>query len=63
MNKREEIQLEATKTWLETKWGTIILSTGLGKSKIACDIAGKQLELGLINSVLVVVPTTNLMEQ
>lgn len=63
MTKREEIQLEATKAWVETKWGSIILSTGLGKSKIACDIAGKQLEMGLIDNVLVVVPTTNLMEQ
>lgn len=61
--KRDDIQLEAIKAWAVNKKGTIILPTGTGKSYVGITIAAKQLQLQKIESVLVVVPTTNLIEQ
>lgn len=62
--ERREIQLEAIKSWIDnSNKGTLILPTGLGKTKVGCDIAGTQMNLGVIKRVLVVVPNTNLMGQ
>lgn len=64
MTERELIQIEATKAYVDNnKHGTLVIPTGVGKTKVACDIAGKQMEYGVISTVLVVVPTTNLMSQ
>lgn len=38
MNKREEIQKSAKDKWMETKCGTLAISGGVGKTKIALDI-------------------------
>jgi superfamily II DNA or RNA helicase len=40
-----------------------VLPTGTGKMKVAIDIIGRQLKMKKISNALVVVPTTNLIEQ
>jgi superfamily II DNA or RNA helicase len=54
---RDEIQREAIDIGLEKKFGTIVLPPGLGKTKVAVEIAKHY------NKVLVIVPTTVLKEQ
>lgn len=64
MGNRDEIQYSSIKTWIEkNKKGTIVLPTGTGKTFVGATIACKQLSKGLIESVLIVVPTTVLIEQ
>ena len=61
---RQEIQFEAVKSWVEArKIGTIILATGGGKTHIGSMIASKQIYNKKISTVLIVVPTVNLVEQ
>lgn len=61
---RDEIQIQAIKIWInENKQGTIVLSTGFGKTKVGCIVAGEQLKKQKINSVLIVVPQIPLVEQ
>jgi superfamily II DNA or RNA helicase len=61
---RQEIQLEAVKAWVDSyRVGTIILATGGGKTHIGSAIAAKQIYNKKISSVLIVVPTVNLVEQ
>lgn len=60
---REEIQYEAIKSWLETKKGTIVLPTGVGKTYVGATIAVKQLLNNSISTVLIVVPTVSLVKQ
>lgn len=63
MTERDEIQLQAMKAWLNDKRGTVVLPTGAGKTFVGATIAVKQWQLGSIESVLIVVPTTALIDQ
>lgn len=64
MHTRDSIQYEAIKEWIDAgKSGTIVLPTGTGKTFVGATIACKQLSKELIESVLIVVPTTVLIEQ
>lgn len=60
---REDIQAAAIATWVSTKRGTLVLSTGVGKTYVAIVIACGQIKKKLINSCLIVVPTINLISQ
>lgn len=61
---RDELQLEAIKTWVSAnKVGTLVLPTGTGKTYIGVTIAARQILNNIISSVLVVVPTVNLIDQ
>lgn len=64
MNKREEIQFQAIKAWVDNnKRGTIILPTGVGKTYVGSIIVSKLYSNKVISSILIVVPTTNLIGQ
>lgn len=64
MDNRTAIQREAILAWINNSHsGTIILSTGMGKTRVGCTIAGEQLKKNLISSVLIVVPTIPLIQQ
>lgn len=59
---REELQVEAIKNWKGKN--TIILPTGVGKTKVACDIIlTQQQDITKISKILIVVPNTNLVQQ
>lgn len=60
---REDIQAAAITAWVTDKKGTLVMSTGTGKTYTAIVIACGQLKRKLINSCLIVVPTTNLILQ
>ena len=60
---RTQIQAEAISTWLKTKWGTICLAPGYGKSRVGATIAGELLGRNIIASVLVVAPKVPLLQQ
>lgn len=63
-NIRDEILLNAARAWVtNNKAGTLVVATGVGKTKIGATIAVKQLLNQVIESVLIVVPTTVLVEQ
>lgn len=64
MDSRETIQYNAIKAWIENdRSGTVVLPTGTGKTFVGATIACKQLSKNSIESVLIVVPTTVLIEQ
>lgn len=60
---REEIQGAAITAWRPSKKGTIVAGTGTGKTFIGITIGAGQIRLGKIKSVLISVPTTNLIDQ
>ena len=60
---RQEIQAAAIAAWVPTKKGTLVLSTGVGKTYVAIVIACGQIKKKLIDTCLIVVPTTNLILQ
>lgn len=65
MSKLNEIkdlkQKEALRSWQGQNFvGSVILATGVGKTRVGVLAAGRLLERGLIKSVLIIVPSTNL---
>lgn len=58
-SRREAIQIEALEAW--TNKGTIVLSTGFGKTKVA--VMAIEKEQLLNNNILVVVPQVPLIGQ
>lgn len=63
-SKRDLAQLDAIKAWVNNnKKGTVVLSTGFGKTKVGVMIAGTQLRKEKIQSVLILVPNIPLISQ
>lgn len=63
-SKRDLAQLDAIKAWVNNnKRGTVVLSTGFGKTKVGVMIAGTQLRKEKIQSVLILVPNIPLISQ
>jgi superfamily II DNA or RNA helicase len=57
------LQAYAVDTWLEHEGvGTLVMCTGIGKSRIAVLAAQDRLNSGKIDGVLIVVPTDSLIE-
>lgn len=61
---KDAIQQEAEKTWIGLSWGLLTMATGVGKSKVAINIAAKGAKaLGIRLKILLVVPTEKLRDE